>query len=99
MNAISNAVTVLIEIHAKEGREQEARDALLHAISTSEKPGMVGSREYDDINDPGAFYAIQEWENVEAFHQHMQDAADSGMAEATSMLREPPRTTILRTAN
>lgn len=96
MSATPDAVTVLIEIHAKEGWEQEARDALLHAISTSEKPGMVDSREFDDINDPGAFYAIQEWENMEAFHQHMQDAADTGMAEATSMLREAPRTTILR---
>lgn len=92
----SGAVTVLIEIHAKEGQEQQARDGLLHAIKTSEKPGFLSSREYEDLDDPGAFYAVQEWENMAAFRQHMTDAAAGDMDEATSMLSEPPRTVVLR---
>ncbi|WP_306359054.1 putative quinol monooxygenase [Nocardia sp. CC227C] len=90
-------VTVLIEIHANAGQEQQARDSLLHAIQTSEKPGLIGSTEYEDLNDPGTFYAIQTWENAEAFHAHMKDAAENGMDEAISVLREPPRTALLRT--
>ncbi|GAA5063359.1 putative quinol monooxygenase [Nocardia callitridis] len=92
-----HTVTVLIEIHAKPGQENDARIALLHAIQTSAKPGLVSSTEYEDSNDPGAFYAIQVWENTAAFDAHMRDAAENGMSEATQVLREPPRTTVLHT--
>ena len=96
MSTNPRTVTVLIEIHAEEGAEQEAGAALVHAIKTSVKPGFLGSREFTDVRDPGAFYAVQEWESVDAFHAHMADAAD-GLKDATSMLREPPSTTVLRT--
>ncbi|WP_328560166.1 antibiotic biosynthesis monooxygenase family protein [Streptomyces coelicoflavus] len=91
-----DAITLLIEIHANEGQEQEARDALLHAIATSAKPGMISSRQFADSHDPGAFFAIQEWESEEAFHAHMEDAAKSGMSEAVKVLSRAPRTTVLR---
>lgn len=92
-----DTVTVLIEIHAEEGQETRARDSLLHAIQTSEKPGLISSTEYEDLNDSGAFYAIQVWENADAFHTHMKDAAENGMSEAIQVLREHPKTTVLRT--
>ncbi|NGO68749.1 putative quinol monooxygenase [Streptomyces boncukensis] len=94
-----STVTVLIEIHARDGQEHDARNALLHAIQTSEKPGLLSSTEYEDLDDPGAFYALQVWENPDAFHAHMDDAATSGMSEAIQSLREHPKTTILRTIN
>ncbi|MGN5630434.1 putative quinol monooxygenase [Streptomyces sp. AC154] len=90
-------VTVLIEIHAKDGQEEDARHALLHAIETSAKPGLISSTEYEDTGDAGAFYAIQVWENVEAFHAHMEDAAENGMNEAIQVLRAHPKTAVLRT--
>ncbi|MFI5958916.1 putative quinol monooxygenase [Cryptosporangium sp. NPDC051539] len=93
----SKPVTVLIEIHANEGQEAQARDALLHAIKTSEKPGLVSSRQYADLNDPGAFFAVQEWESTEAFRAHMKDAAEGGMNDAIRVLRTSPRTTVLQT--
>lgn len=91
----TEAVTILIEIHAKPGREQEARDALTHAIATTVKPGMVSAEIFADEHDPGAFYSTQIWENANFFQLHMGEVR-GGMAEATAMLREPPRTTILR---
>ncbi|MFI6299392.1 putative quinol monooxygenase [Nonomuraea sp. NPDC050790] len=90
----NEAVTVLIEIHAKDGREQEAREALIHAIETSVKPGFLGAQIFAHATDPGAFYSIQEWENASAFHAHMAEMAP-GMPEATAMLAEPPATTVL----
>ncbi|NNH69049.1 antibiotic biosynthesis monooxygenase [Nocardia uniformis] len=90
-------VTVLIEIHAADGHEQAARDALLHAIQTSEKPGLINSTEYEDLDDPGAFYAVQVWETMNDFHAHMRDAAENGMGEAIQVLREHPKTAVLRT--
>ncbi|GAB3560809.1 putative quinol monooxygenase [Spelaeicoccus albus] len=90
-----DTVTVLIEIHAKCGQEQEARDALLRAIQTSDKPGLVGSTEYADLGDRGTFYAIQVWENARAFHAHMEDAARAGMSQAIQVLREQPKIALL----
>ncbi|WP_020672511.1 putative quinol monooxygenase [Amycolatopsis nigrescens] len=92
-----HTVTVLIEIHANPGQEQQARDSLLHAIQTSEKPGLISSTEYADLNDAGAFYAVQVWEDMDAFHTHMKDAAENGMDEAIKVLREPPKTAVLHT--
>ncbi|MFE0153554.1 putative quinol monooxygenase [Nonomuraea sp. NPDC059007] len=92
---MNDAVTVLIEIHAKDGREREARDALVHAIQTSAKPGFLSARIFAHATDPGAFYSVQEWESASAFHLHMAEAAP-GMAEATDMLREPPTTAVLQ---
>ena len=89
-------ITLLIEIHAVAGQEQQARDALLHAIATSAKPGLISSRQFAQPDDTGAFFAVQEWENVEAFEAHMRDAEASGMSEAIRVLREPPRTLVLR---
>ncbi|MFI6173672.1 hypothetical protein ACIBCN_43310 [Nocardia sp. NPDC051052] len=37
------------------------------------------------------------WQNEDAFHAHMKDAAASGMNEAIDVLREHPKTTVLRT--
>ncbi|MFE0801224.1 antibiotic biosynthesis monooxygenase [Streptomyces sp. NPDC058812] len=85
------------QIHAKDGQEHEARDSLLHAIQTSEKPGLVSSAEYEDLNGPGAFYAVQVRENADAFRAHMEDAAKSGMNEGIQVLREHPETAVLRT--
>jgi quinol monooxygenase YgiN len=95
MSARQAAVTVLIEIHAKEGQEKEAREALVHAIQTSPKPGLLTSRAYEDTGIAGAFYAVPEWENADAFHAHMTDVAGDE-EEATSMLRQPPKTAVLR---
>uniref|UniRef100_A0AAU2VN31 Antibiotic biosynthesis monooxygenase n=1 Tax=Streptomyces sp. NBC_00008 TaxID=2903610 RepID=A0AAU2VN31_9ACTN len=92
----ADAVTVLIEIHAKDGQEEDARHALLHAIETSAKPGLISSTEYEDFDDSGAFYAIQVWEDMEAFHAHMEDASENGMNEAIQVLRAHPRTAVLR---
>lgn len=95
MSDTTAPTTILIEIHAKPGHEQEARDGLVTAIATSAKPGFLSSEVFEDLNDPGAFYAVQTWENAAAFRAHMAEAA-RGMAEATSMLRDAPKTSILR---
>lgn len=88
-------VTVFIEIHAKEGEENIARKAFTTTIATAEKPGLLSYKIFEDSNDPGTFYSTQEWENVEAFNAHMS-AAKAGLKEATSMLRDAPRTSILK---
>ena len=48
-----------------------------------------------NLTTSGTFYSTQEWENIEAFHAHM-NAAKSGLKEAASMLRATPRTSILK---
>ncbi|TGE35360.1 antibiotic biosynthesis monooxygenase [Desulfosporosinus fructosivorans] len=90
-----SSVTVFIEIHAKDGEEEFARKAFMTTIATTEKPGLLSYEIFEDSNYPGTFYSTQEWENIEAFHAHMS-AAKSGLKEATAMLRDAPRTSILK---
>jgi len=94
-NKYLNSVTILIEIHANEGEEDVARQAFTTTIETTEKPGLLSYEIFEDTNDPGTFYSTQEWESLEAFHAHMS-AAKSGLKEATKMLRDAPRTSILK---
>lgn len=94
-NKYLNSVTILIEIHAKDGEEDVARQAFTTTIETSEKPGLLSYEIFEDINDPAVFYSTQEWESVEAFHAHM-NAAKTGLKDATKMLRDAPRTSILK---
>ncbi|MER5936894.1 antibiotic biosynthesis monooxygenase [Streptomyces sp. NPDC001928] len=65
----------------------------MHAIETSAEPGFLGARVFAHATDPGAFYSVQEWESAQAFRAHMAEAAQ-GMAEATAMLSEAPRTAV-----
>ncbi|RII34217.1 antibiotic biosynthesis monooxygenase [Clostridium chromiireducens] len=89
-----NSVTILIEIHAKDGQEEVARKVFTTTIATTEKPGLLSYEIFEDSSDKGTLYSIQEWENVEAFQAHMS-AAKSGLKEATEMLRDMPRISIL----
>lgn len=91
----SNSVTIFIEIHAKYGEEETTRKIFTTTIATTEKPGLLSYEIFEDSSDPGTFYSIQEWENIEAFHAHMS-AAKSGLKEATAILRETPRTSIFK---
>lgn len=94
-NKYPDSVTIFIEIHAKDGEEEAARKAFTTTIATTEKPGLLGYEIFEDSNDPGTFYSTQEWDSIEAFHSHMS-AARSGLKEATSMLSDAPRTSILK---
>ncbi len=91
----SNSVTIFIEIHAKDGQEEVARKEFTTTIATTEKPGLLNYEIFEGSSDKGTFYSIQEWENVEAFQAHMS-AAKSGLKEATGMLRDMPRISILK---
>lgn len=90
-----NRITVFIEIHARSGEEAIAREAFTKTIETSEKPGLLSYEIFEDVNEPDTFYSTQEWESLEAFQAHMH-AASSGLKQATAMLRDIPRTSILR---
>lgn len=99
MQTADNArVTVLIEIHAKEGQEDLARETFTHTVATAHKPGMLSAMVYEDKLTPGTYYSVQEWESIEDFKSHMRDAKASPTeyADKTSMLRDAPRTSILR---
>jgi len=91
-------VTVLIEIHAKEGQEEIARETFSHTVATAHKPGMLSAMVYEDKLAPGTYYSVQEWESVEDFKSRMRDAQASATeySDKTSMLRDAPSTSILR---
>ena len=90
-------------IHAKPGREQEARDALTHAIATTAKPGMVSGEIFADEHDPDAFYSTQLWDNADSSKAHMGEVRGGMQAHALAGLRwlvkdEALREPLLRAA-
>ena len=97
-NSESKKVTILIEIHAKEGQEDFARETFTQTIATAHKPGMISAIVYEDILNAGTFYSVQEWESIEDFKSHMQEAkaSPSAFADKTSMLRDIPKTSVLK---
>lgn len=88
-------ITILIEIHSKDGEEELARNTFVTAITTTEKPGLLSYEIYEDIKNPGTFFSSQVWESIEDFKAHM-GAVNSGKGEATSMLREAPKVRVLK---
>ncbi|MRN53940.1 putative quinol monooxygenase [Paenibacillus monticola] len=95
-NQYPESITIFIEIHAKAGEEEFTKQTFKTTIETSNKPGLISYEIFEDSNAPGTFYSTQEWESVKAFHAHMSEAKSAGIVEATSMLREMPRTSILK---
>ena len=81
-----------------ECRDEEWRNTVTrHGIASAEELTHLAADWEAWAKDPGAFFAIQEWENVAAFQAHMHDAADNGMDQAIQVLRERPRVSVLRT--
>jgi len=96
-DAGENSVSVLIEIHAQEGREGQVRDLFTKTIASSQKPGLISYEIFEDPRDAGGFYSMQVWKSADAFQAHMAQAAQGGMSDSVALLREAPRTRVLRT--
>lgn len=88
-------IFVLIEIQAVPGKEDELRETFVHVIKTSEKPGMISARIFENAKEPGRLYSLQEWEDEAAFRLHMSDNR-KGLDDRMSALRGPPSLTILK---
>jgi quinol monooxygenase YgiN len=65
-------VTVIAHMRAKQGKEQDLRDALEALIPpTSQEEGYINYDLHQGIEDPSLFYLYENWETVDTHETHM----------------------------
>lgn len=65
-------LTVIANMKAKPGKEQELRQALEALIEpTSREEGFVNYDLHQAVDDPGTFYLYENWESEEALDKHL----------------------------
>ncbi len=87
---IPNYVTVIAEMTAHPGKEEELKRHLLVLVEhTRREEGCV---QYDlhVADDPRKFLFVENWTTAEALDRHANSAHMKVFKEATANLREPP---------
>ena len=65
-------LTVIANMHASPGKEQELREALEALIEpTKAEHGYVSYDLHESIEDPGLFYFYENWESAEHLDAHL----------------------------
>lgn len=89
----SNLLTVVAEITAKPGKEEDLRAALLALVEPTRKE--EGCVEYDlhvSTDSPGAFVFYENWTSREALDRHLASPhLERFKARMDELLASPPR--------
>ena len=68
-----NLLTVIARMRAKEGKEQELREALEGLIEpTSQEKGYVNYDLHQGVEDPRWFFFYENWDSVEDLDAHLR---------------------------
>ena len=90
---MAQALTVVAELKAKPGKEEDLRRALLALIEPTRKED--GFLQYDlhvNTNDPGRFVFYENWVSREHLDRHLASPhLEAFKAAAPSLLGEPAR--------
>jgi quinol monooxygenase YgiN len=91
-------ISVIAEIHAKAGHEEEIRVILHELVAPSRaEPGCEIYHLLEDKKQPGSFSTYEEWANVASLRQHLSSAsAKAALEKAQPMLDGEMKLTIFR---
>jgi quinol monooxygenase YgiN len=91
-------VSVIAEIKAKAGHEEEVRVILHELVWPSRKePGCEAYHLLEDKHHPGNFSTYEEWESVAALEKHLAgDGAKAALEKAKPMLDGEMKLTVFR---
>lgn len=91
-------ISVIAEIRAKAGHEEEVRVILHELVAPSRaEPGCEVYHLLEDKKHPGSFYTQEEWANLKALETHLAGAgAKEALAKAQPMLDGEMKLTVLR---
>lgn len=65
-------LTVVAHMRARDGRQQELRDALIALVEpTSREEGFVNYDLHQGTDDPDLFYLYENWESGELLDRHL----------------------------
>jgi quinol monooxygenase YgiN len=89
-------ITVVAQIRAKSGHEDEVRAAFTKVVGPSQKePGCLKYSLFEDKHYTGSFFTIEEWESEEALDTHLQVNKEA-LNQAKALLREDLRISVLK---
>ena len=91
-------VSVIAEINAKSGHEEELRVILHELVGTSRvEAGCEVYHLLEDKNKPGNFSTYEEWANIKALNAHLEgENTKSALGKAKPMLDGEVKLTVLR---
>lgn len=89
-------ISVVAELRAKSGHEDEMRTALEALVAPSQKePGCLKYNVFESKYYTGDFFTYEEWETEAALDKHLEIARDK-LNAAKALLREDLRITVLK---
>src|SRR5512140_881693 len=88
---IPNYVTVIAEMRANEGREDELKNHLLVLIERTRREEGCVQYDLHVGEDPRSFLFVENWTTVEALDRHANSAHMKVFKAATADLREAPK--------
>jgi quinol monooxygenase YgiN len=84
-------IFVFGRFHARPGREDAVRDAMLEVLAhTRKEPGCLDIHDYRSIRDPQLFYVHSRWKDEAAFETHARLAHTVRFLERVEPLIDHP---------
>ena len=88
-------ISVIAQIRAKSGSEDEVRSALKKLPESSRKePGCLAYNVLEDVHYTGSFFTHEEWESETALDAHLQ-VNKAALDKVKALLSEDMRINVL----
>lgn len=92
----TDKITVIAQIRAKSGHEDEIRKAFEAVVGPSQKEaGCISYHLLEDKHYTGSFYTVEEWESEEALDTHLR-VNKAALDKAKALLREELKISVLK---
>ncbi len=89
-------ISVIAQIRAKSGHEDEVRALFESIVGPSQKePGCLAYHVFEDKHYTGSFFTYEEWESEAALDTHLA-ANKAALDKAKALLREDLRINVLK---
>ncbi len=93
----SSRISVIAQIRAKSGHEDEVRSLLAKLVQPSQKEaGCLTYHVLEDKHYPGSFFTHEEWESEDSLDEHLRINKE-GLNKVKALLREDLRINVLKT--
>lgn len=93
---VSTQISVIAQIRAKSGHEDEVRTLISHLAEPSRKePGCLKYDVFEDAYYTGSFFSYEEWKSEADLDTHLA-ANKEGLGKLKALLREDLRISTIK---
>ncbi len=93
---VSEKISVIAQIRAKSGHEDDVRKMFTAVVGPSQKEaGCISYHLFEDKHYTGSFFTIEEWESEAALDTHLQ-VNKAALDKAKAFLREELKISVLK---